>query len=271
MSRLLLSSKADNTAVAQQHLSTHSPEHPSYDQHYSDTQLRWYASATILPYDTQHIFDGASSLQVTDATVQTTAFIIIMLCFYSAHMWWRPYESRAFFLAELASMACLLVTAALATLVQGAPGVPAALQDASPLIMVCINTATVLALTALYERLLIRAHCRKVRHRCGQLQRACCQNIFRRSLRSPLRAATAEEPQNCAADGSSVVFSTTAVLDRGTDVSTAVRRVVIAGNHSPALIQAGRDPGSHGLSAAYLAINRSKRAAAAAVRPGGHR
>lgn len=122
-------------------------------------------------------------LQFSLASAQTAVFALAMLGFLVAHMWWRPYESRSFFLAELGSMACLLVTAILATLAQGsASGAPVALQDAAGITMILINIATVLALVLLYARAFVSAHkgalarmWMAVRRRSAKLGCACCQ------------------------------------------------------------------------------------------------
>lgn len=230
---------------------------------------------------------------MTGAATQTTTFIIVMLAFLISHMWWRPYESRSFFVAELASMACLLVTAALATLVQGSPGVPALLQDATPFFMIMLNTATVLALAGLYARLLARAHCATARLYGGRLARGCqrsgCHSFLHRAPLKPLRSAVpTAAPLQYSEDGSSgraadasahLAAAPAADARPCVDSDEPIRRFMSSGISlaaavapSATLADYNADAGLHSRAAsaaAYLAANKSNRAAAAAsaVRP----
>lgn len=106
-----------------------------------------------------HDFDGGAllsssiivHLQVSSATAQTSLFLIACSAFCAALMWWRPYESRAFFLAELASLACLLLTAALAPMTaQPGSDLTTAISDAATMLMIIANVATVAGLASLY-------------------------------------------------------------------------------------------------------------------------
>lgn len=192
------------------------------------------------------------------------------------------------------SMACLLVTAALATLVQGSLGVSVALQDVTPFFMILLNTATVLALAGFYARLLARAHCATARLYGGRLVRGChrCRSLLRRSSPKPLRSAVpASTLRGHDVDGSSGAAATdasshsSALAPASARTAAAadanpqghLRRIVVTGGLLPAgSVGAGAatstdgNAGDHGraaAAAAFLAHNKSSRAAAAVVRP----
>lgn len=129
-------------------------------------------------------------LQVTSPLLQTTLFAAALLAFLIAHMSWRPYEARSFYLAELASMTCLLLTANLATLATTGPSALADLsqrvQIGAAIVMIAINFAVVLGLAALYGRTCLAAQCTEARRRsfaarcsaCGRGRRAAARAAF---------------------------------------------------------------------------------------------
>lgn len=130
-------------------------------------------------------------LQVASPLLQTALFAAALLAFLIAHTSWRPYQARTFYLAELASMICLMLTANLATV---ATSGPSALVDLSPssqdgcaIIMIILNFATVLGLAALYGRTCIAARCTAARRRAVAIRCVACL----RGRRGAARAAFA--------------------------------------------------------------------------------
>lgn len=188
-------------------------------------------------------------LQFSLASAQTATFALVMLGFLIAHMWWRPYESRSFFLAELGSMACLLVTAILATLAQGsASGAPVALQDAAGITMICVNIATVLALAWLYAHTFLGAHrgtlvraWLSIRRRSASLGCTCCRRFDGRSATTASDEASTEatRPSSTAADSAAAsslaaVGPPSASIRPQTQMRPLVYRVAALADDSPA-------------------------------------
>lgn len=135
-------------------------------------------------------------LQVSSATAQTSLFLIACSAFCAALMWWRPYESRAFFLAELASLACLLLTAALAPMtVQPSSDLTSTVSDIATMLMIIANVATVAGLALLYALRAVGTYAPAV---AAQLARVsdrlpCCRLVHARSVPSRAGANDRED------------------------------------------------------------------------------